>query len=102
MNPSRISALRLLAAVSVAIYLVPEGAHFFEMFSKMRLAPLDYMTVQRIYDGWALFGVVILLALACTLGLALAAWRDRRARWLALASFAALLGTQAIFWTFIF
>lgn len=102
MTSSRTNALWILAAVSVAIYLVPEGAHFFEMFSKMRLAPNDYMTVQRIYNGWALFGVVILLALACTLGLAVAMWRDRRARWLALAAFAALLGTQAIFWTFIF
>lgn len=92
----------LLAVVSIAVYLVPEGAHFFEMFSKLRLTPNDYMTVQRIYDGWAFFGVAIVLALGCTLGHAIAIRRHQLPRSLSLASFALLAGTQMTFWTFIY
>lgn len=94
--------LRVAAVLTVAICLVPEGAHLFEMFSKLGLPPGQYMTVQKIYDGWALFGVVIVLALLSTLGLAIAAWRRRVARYFSLASFAAVLGTQVIFWYFIY
>lgn len=97
-----LDALRIGTVISVAIYLVPEGAHFFEMFNKSKLAPGDYMIVQRIYDGWALFGVVIVLALGCTLLHAIAMWRSPGARRLSLASFASLMGTQAMFWSFIY
>src|SRR4051812_48145379 len=94
--------LRILTVVSVAIYLVPEGAHFFEMFNKLKLTPSDYMIVQRIYDDWAFFGVAIVVALSCTLIHAIAMWRNPGSRRLSLASFASLIGTQAIFWSFIY
>jgi protein-S-isoprenylcysteine O-methyltransferase Ste14 len=95
-------ALRVAAVISVAVYLIPEGAHFFEMFSKIALPPDAYMTVQRIYDGWAFFGIAIVLALALTLAHAVVTWRTSPARWLSLASFAALAATQVIFWSFIY
>ncbi|MGX8007520.1 hypothetical protein ACVDG8_000165 [Mesorhizobium sp. ORM8.1] len=97
----RAGLLSFFAVISVAIYLVPEGGHFFEMFGKLRLAPDNYMIVQRIYHGWAFFGIAIVFALTCTLSHAVATWRRPITRWLSLASFAALLATQAIFWTFI-
>ena len=97
-----LDALRIITVVSVAIYLIPEGAHFFEMFNKSKLAPGEYMIVQRIYNGWALFGVAIVLALGCTLFHAIAMWRHPWSRRLSLASFASLIGTQAIFWSFIY
>ena len=52
---------------TIALYLVPTGAHLFEMSGKMRLSPSEYMIVQRIYDGWQVFGVVIGLALVVAL-----------------------------------
>lgn len=94
--------LRALSLLLVAIYLVPEGAHVFEMFTKMTLAPPDYMTVQRIYDGWALFGIVIVAALVSTLALTIANRRQPLDRWLSLAAFACLAATQVIFWSLIF
>jgi len=46
-----LASVRLLAVVSVALSLVPAGAHFFEPANKMSLSPVQYMTVQKIYAG---------------------------------------------------
>src|SRR5689334_14640837 len=98
----RADVLRIATVISVAIYLVPEGAHFFEMFNKSRMSPLDYMTMQRAYDGWAFFGIAIVIAIASTLAHAIAMWDIPVARWLSLGSLALLLGTQVIFWFLIY
>jgi Ni/Fe-hydrogenase subunit HybB-like protein len=95
-------AIGLVAIIAVAVCLIPAGAHLFELPNKMALAPSDYMTAQQIYSGWALFGIAIHAAIAFTLAHALVAWRDRRARWLSLSGLAAILVTQAIFWTYTF
>jgi hypothetical protein len=94
--------LRAITVTCVAVYLIPEGAHFFEMFSKFALPSDAYMMVQRIYDGWAFFGIVIVLALIGTLAHAIATWRYPLVRWLSLGSFAALAATQVIFWSLIY
>jgi hypothetical protein len=57
----------LLAVISVALYLIPAGAHFFELANKMSLSTAEYMTTQKIYAGWSLFGVAIIAAIAFTL-----------------------------------
>jgi hypothetical protein len=67
MRISITDAVWLLALVSVGICLVPAGAHLFELPNKIGLPPDQYMIVQRIYAGWALFGVPIVAALALTL-----------------------------------
>ncbi len=82
----RADLLRIAAILSVAIYLVPEGAHFFEMFNKLKMSSLGYMTIQRAYDGWAFFGLAIGTAVGCTLGHAIAALSIPAARWLSLGS----------------
>jgi hypothetical protein len=51
-----LKSVGLLAVVSVAMCLVPAGAHFFELANKMSMSPPDYMTVQKIYAGWSFFG----------------------------------------------
>jgi protein-S-isoprenylcysteine O-methyltransferase Ste14 len=98
----RAHTLQFIAIVVVAIYLIPEGAHLFEMPNKLRLTPDSYMTVQQIYDGWAFFGVIIVLAVGCTLGCAIAMRRNLLAQRLSLGSCASLVGTQIIFWSFIY
>jgi hypothetical protein len=94
--------LRIATVVSIAIYLVPEGAHFFEMFNKVKMSSVDYITMQRAYDGWAFFGVAIVIAVGCTLGHAVAMWDVPVARWLSLGALALLIGAQVIFWCFIY
>jgi len=90
----------MLAIVSVAICLIPAGAHFFEMPNKMALPPGEYMTVQRIYTGWAFFGIAVFAALALTLAHTVSVWGQPKARWLSMLSFLSILVTQAVFWTY--
>ena len=90
----------VLAIVAVGLCLIPAGAHLFELPNKIGLAPEQYMIVQCIYAGWALFGVAIFAALALTLAHAVLVRAAPYAFWLSLAAFACLALTQAIFWTF--
>ena len=55
-NLKLFDALQLASLTFAALTLVPAGAHFFELPSKMGLPPEQYMIVQNIYRGWALFG----------------------------------------------
>src|SRR5215831_10258112 len=65
-NAVLLKSLRLFTIVMVALCLVPAGAHFFELTNKMSLSPVAYMTVQKIYAGWAFFGIPIITALLLT------------------------------------
>jgi hypothetical protein len=89
-----------LAIIAVAACLIPAGAHLFELPNKISLPPEQYMIVQRIYTGWAWFGVPILAALALTLAHTVLVRADPEAFRLSLAAFACLVLTQAIFWAF--
>src|SRR5262249_60608006 len=62
-----VESVRLLAVVSVAICLIPAGAHFFELVNKMSLSTAEYITTQKIYAGWSFFGVAIIAAIVFTL-----------------------------------
>ena len=95
-----LKCLGLLAVVSVAIYLVPGGAHFFELANKMAMPQSEYMTVQKIYAGWSSFGVAIVAALLLTLLHTFMVRRDRTAFLLSLVAFLCLAATQGIFWAF--
>ena len=95
-----LKCLGLFAVVSVAIYLVPGGAHFFELANKMAMSQSEYMTVQKIYAGWSSFGVTIVAALLLTLLHTFMVRRDRTAFLLSLVAFLCLAATQGIFWAF--
>lgn len=85
----------------IALCLVPAGAHLMELPAKMRMSGDDYFTVQQIYRGWALSGIVVLGALISTAGLA---WTSRGARLLpwAIVALACVIAAQVVFWTFTF
>ena len=89
----------LLAVISVALCLIPAGAHFFELTNKMSLSTTDYMTTQKIYAGWSPFGVVIIAAIVFTLTHTLMVRTARMAFLLSLTAFLCLGATQVIFWT---
>lgn len=65
------SPIFFAALALTAIALIPSGAHVFEMHAKLSLDRESYFTVQSIYRGWALFGFVILAALAACIAAAI-------------------------------
>jgi hypothetical protein len=88
----------LAAFVALGLALGGSLAHLYELPHKLRLAGEEYLVVQQIYRGWAWLAVPIGAALLSTLFLAIALRTDpARGRW-ALAAFAAIVGTQVIFW----
>jgi hypothetical protein len=62
-----LDSIRILAVISVVFCLITAGAHFFELANKMSLSTAEYMTTQKIYAGWAFFGVAIIAAIIFTL-----------------------------------
>jgi hypothetical protein len=92
-------AIQFLAIVLTALALVTAGAHLFELANKIGLKQDAYFTVQSIYRGWALFGIVLVGALGANLALTLMVRRMRGALWLALAGFLRVVGTLAVIFT---
>jgi hypothetical protein len=94
--------LGFLAIVLTALALAPAGAHVAAMPAKLTLARDSYFTVQGIYRGWALFGIIIFAAFAANVGHAVRVRRTRSACALSLAAAALIaVGLAAFFvWTF--
>jgi hypothetical protein len=66
-----IEVVQFLAVMFTVLALVPGGAHLIELPNKMELDRDAYLTVQRIYRGWALAGVALFGALLTTFWLAI-------------------------------
>jgi hypothetical protein len=90
------SAILLTAGASV-----PMGAHLFELPNRIGLPKEAYATVQGIYRGWELFGVLVAAAVLANLASAAALRGQRGPRRLALAAAALMAATFAVFfvWT---
>lgn len=88
----------IAALLFTALALVPSGAHLLEFRSKIHLSSNEYLTVQRLYRGWALLGIVVVAALLATLALAFATRSQPQAFHAAIAAFACIVGTQLVFW----
>ena len=95
--------LSVLALALTALILAPSAAHLFELPAKIGLGRDAYFGVQRLYDGWALFGLPIAAAIAANGTLFVALRRDdpAAARW-ALASAVLIAASLAIFFTWTF
>jgi hypothetical protein len=91
-----------LSLLFAAFALVPAGAHLAELVNKMRMDATEYQTVQQIYRGWELFGVVVLGVLGSTLALTMGLRGHPTAFTPALVAFLCIIGTQVVFWTFTF
>jgi hypothetical protein len=65
----------------------------------MFLSTAEYMTTQKIYAGWAFFGVAIIAAIVFTLTHTLMVRAKRTAFVLSLTALLCLGATQVIFWT---
>src|SRR3977135_666731 len=97
-----LKVMQFLAIVLTALALVPAGAHLFALPNKIGLPQDRYFIVQNIYRGWALFGFVLLPAIASTLVLAIMLRGQGAAFWLAIMAFLCLAGSLAVFfmWTY--
>jgi hypothetical protein len=90
---------RFCSLLFVALALGPSAAHLLELPNKIGLSRADYLTVQHIYNGWALLGIVVLGALASTLALAILSRRQRQFT-PSLLAFLCVVAAQVVFWSF--
>lgn len=96
---------RFLSILFIALSLAPALGHRLELPAKIRLSRGEYLTVQQIYRGWAMLGIVIfaaILATLATLATAVLSRRDPGAFRLSLAALLLLIGAQVVFWVFTF
>ncbi len=97
---NQITMTRFLSILFVALTLAPSAAHLLELPNKISLPAEAYLTVQQIYRGWALLGIVIMAAILSTLANVVMLRLRRRPYALVLLGLACLVAAQAVFWTF--
>jgi hypothetical protein len=95
-----IKTIYFIALFFVALALGPALAHLLELPNKINLGREEYLTVQQIYRGWALLGIVVAGALISTLTLSVMVRKQRKAFLFALIAFLCIVGTQVVFWTY--
>ena len=91
-----------LAIILTALALIPAGAHLFALPNKIGLAQQDYFVAQSLYSGWALFGIVLISALAANIALSIALHGQGMNSYLAGAAALCMGVTLAIFFTWIY
>jgi len=94
------SVIQFCAILFTALALVPALAHVMELPNKMRLHRESYLTVQSIYRGWALVGILVVGALASTFMLMRSV--GSRGYVPALVAFLCIAATQIVFWVLTF
>ena len=97
-----VRAVRFVAILSLALYLVPSGAHLIALPNKAGLDDVTYLAVQQIYRGWALAGLVLVVALVSTGMLAFLSRVQRRAFLLAAVGFGSLVASAVTFFVLVF
>jgi hypothetical protein len=95
-----LTIFRFLSLFFAALAFAPAMAHLLELPNKIHLSREDYLTVQQIYRGWALLGVVVAGALLSTLILTIMVRREPKAFALSLLALLCLVATQVVFWIF--
>ena len=98
----RVKVFYFLALFLASLALGPALAHLLELPNKINLSRADYLTVQQIYRGWALLGIVIFSGLISTFVLTLLLRKQRRPFVFSLIGFLCIVGTQVVFWTYTF
>jgi hypothetical protein len=97
---SWLNAIQFLSLALVAFCLGPALAHLLALPNKISLGRDEYFTVQQIYRGWAILGILIVAAIAAAVALA---WMSRRLPgvfyWV-LTALVCLAAAQAVFWIF--
>lgn len=89
--------MQFIAIVLTALVLIPAGAHLFELPGKLGLTRREYFVVQEIYRGWALFGFVLVAAIAANFVLTVMLHGRGLHFTLACAAFLLITATLAVF-----
>jgi hypothetical protein len=71
-------SMRVASLILTAVAMASALAHVFELPNKINLSRSEYLTVQKLYRGWALLAVVVFSAAVVTMVLALANWKEPR------------------------
>jgi len=95
-----LNTMRFMSLLFTALALAPALAHVLELPNKINLSGEDYLTVQQIYRGWALLGIVVVGAILSTLVLTIMVRKEPEIFTLTLISFLCIVGTQVVFWVF--
>jgi hypothetical protein len=95
-----LKVMRFLSLFFTALVLSAALAHLLELPNKINLSREDYLTVQQIYRGWALLGIVIAGALLSTLLLAIMVRKRPKIFVLTLIALLCIVASQVVFWTF--
>ena len=93
-------AAYFVALLATALAMGAALAHALELPNKIDLGKEAYFTVQQIYRGWSLLGLLLLVELVSIVSVIVLGWRCRPVRFSALAALVCLLAAQALFWTF--
>ena len=91
-----------IALFATALALGAALAHALELPNKFGLSQAEYFTVQQIYRGWNLLGLLLAVELFGILALVARNRQQPRVLWLLLLALALLVAAQAIFWIFTF
>jgi len=94
--------VRFLSLFLVALGLAPGMAHALELPNKINLSAEEYLTVQQIYRGWALLGIVEVAALLATLALTLMTRKQKGVFAWSLLAFLCVTANLIIFFSFTF
>ena len=96
-----VKTLQFLAVILLALSVVPGGAHLLALRNKIDLPSEQYFIVQGIYRGWALVGIVMVLALLANAAAAVVLRRSTAAFSLSLAATACIVAALIVFfvWT---
>ena len=96
----RVNVASFVSLTLTAVVMAAAVAHLLELPAKMTLSGSEYLTVQQIYRGWALLGIVIYAALAATLVLAIMVRTQRRVLRLVVAAILCMVAAQIVFWAY--
>jgi hypothetical protein len=94
--------IAVLAIILTALALVPSGAHLFALPNKIGLTQEEYFVAQSLYRGWALFGIVLISALAANVALSIVFHGQGMSFYLAGAAALCMGVTLAIFFIWIY
>jgi hypothetical protein len=90
----------VLSLILATLAMMPAAAHVLELPNKIGLSGIEYLTVQRLYRGWALARLIVAAALGSMLVLLFMVRELPTAFALAWVAFLCLAGTQLVFWIF--
>lgn len=93
-------ALYFVTLLLAILAFAPSFGHALEAINKLGLDREAYLTAQRLYDGWALLGIVVYAAIGFTAALVVALRRRGLSLAGALTALILQIWAQVVFWIF--